>query len=197
MGSVPHLELHRSTPDGPPVPQGLVERLPDSREEEDRFAMELSRGASAGRIVIYLALPFLVLLAVRQFVAEPFSIPSLSMSPTLETGDQVVANKLAYRLGAPRVGDLAVLQAPTGEVMAKRIVALGGQRVEIRDGVLFVDRRPRNEPYVDHDMVDGFYFGPKRVPAGDVFVMGDNRGDSEDSRDYGPVARDRLIGRID
>ena len=81
--------------------------------------------------------------------------------------------------------------------MAKRIVALGGQRVEIRDGVLFVDRRRRNEPYVDHDMVDGFFFGPKRVPPGDVFVLGDNRGDSEDSRDYGAIPRDRLIGRID
>jgi signal peptidase I len=95
------------------------------------------------------------------------------------------------------VGDLAVLEAPTGDVMAKRIVALGGQRVEIRDGVLFVDHHRRNERYVDHAMVDGLFFGPERVPPGDVFVLGDNRGDSEDSRDYGPIPRDRLIGRID
>ena len=152
---------------------------------------------NACRVVIYVSLPILVLLAARQFVAEPFRIPSLSMSPTLEVGDHVVANKLAYRFGAPRVGDLAVLEAPSGDVMAKRIVALGGQRVEIRDGVLLVDRRRRNEPYVDHDMVDGFFFGPERVPPGNVFVLGDNRGDSEDSRDYGPIRRDRLIGRID
>ena len=152
---------------------------------------------SARRILIYVSLPVIVLLAARQFIAESFRIPSLSMAPTLETGDHVVANKLAYRLGTPRVGDLAVLEAPTGDVMAKRIVALGGQRVEIRDGVLFVDRRRRDEPYVDHDMVDGFFFGPERVPPGDVFVLGDNRGDSEDSRDYGAIPRDRLIGRID
>jgi signal peptidase I len=152
---------------------------------------------NARRILVYTALPLLMLLGARQFVAESFRIPSLSMSPTLETGDHVVANKLAYRLGSPRVGDLAVLEAPTGEVMAKRIVALGGQRVAIRDGVLFVDRRRRDEPYVDHDMVDGFYFGPERVPAGDVFVMGDNRGDSEDSRDFGPIPVDQLIGRVD
>jgi len=153
--------------------------------------------SNARRILVYVALPLLVLFGARQFVAESFRIPSLSMSPTLRTGDHVVANKLAYRLGSPRVGDLAVLEAPTGEVMAKRIVALGGQRVAIRDGVLFVDRHRRDEPYVDHDMVDGFFFGPERVPAGDVFVMGDNRGDSEDSRDYGPIPHDRLIGRID
>jgi len=89
-----------------------------------------------------------------------------------------------------------VLEAPDGELLAKRIVAVGGQRVEIRDGVLFVDRIPRREPYVDHSRVDGFFFGPARVPAGSVFVLGDNRGDSEDSRDFGAVPREHLIGRV-
>jgi signal peptidase I len=149
------------------------------------------------RVALYLLLPVLVLLAVRAFVAEPFRIPSASMSPTLAVGDQVVANKLAYRFGSPRVDDLAVFDGPDGEVLAKRIVALGGQRVEIRDGVLYVDGKPRREPYVDYDMVDGFYFGPARVPRGAVFVLGDNRGDSKDSRDFGSVPDERLIGRID
>jgi signal peptidase I len=135
-------------------------------------------------------------LACRALVAEPFSIPSASMAPTLQAGDRVIADKLAYRFGAPRPGDLAVLEAPDGEVLAKRIVAVGGQRVEIRDGVLFVDRIPRREPYVDHEMVDGFFFGPARVPSGSVFVLGDNRGNSEDSRDFGAVPREHLIGRV-
>jgi signal peptidase I len=149
------------------------------------------------RAALFLLLPIALLFACRALVAEPFHVPSDSMRPTLEAGDRVVANKLAYRLGSPQAGDLVVLQGPRGDVFAKRIVALGGQRVEIRDGVLFVDRRPRREPYVDPDMVDGFFFGPAHVPPGTVFVLGDNRGDSEDSRDFGAVPLDRLIGRID
>jgi signal peptidase I len=149
------------------------------------------------RAAPFLLLPTTLMFACRALVAEPFHVPSDSMRPTLEAGDRVVANKLAYRLGSPQAGDLVVLQGPRGDVFAKRIVALGGQRVEIRDGVLFVDRRPRREPYVDQDMVDGFFFGPAHVPPGTVFVLGDNRGDSEDSRDFGAVPLDRLIGRID
>jgi signal peptidase I len=157
----------------------------------------VAAGRGPARAVLLVALPVLVVLGVRAFVAEPFRIPSSSMRPTLAAGDHVVANKLAYRLGSPHAGDLAVLQGPAGDVLAKRIVALGGQRVEIRDGVLFVDRRPRREPYVDHDMVDGFFFGPAHVPPRAVFVLGDNRGNSRDSRDFGAVPREHLIGRID
>jgi signal peptidase I len=149
--------------------------------------------------VLWLLLPLCVLLTARWLVAEPFLVPSSSMSPTLEARDHVLANKLAYKFGgSPKVGDLAVFEEPgTGDVLVKRVVATGGERVEIRDGVLFVDRRPRREPYVDQDMVDGFYFGPAHVPAGELFVMGDNRGDSQDSRDFGPVQHAQLIGRVD
>jgi signal peptidase I len=63
--------------------------------------------------------------------------------------------------------------------------------------VLFVDRKPRREAYVDHSRVDGFFFGPARVPRDTVFVLGDNRGDSEDSRDFGPIPVGHLIGRVD
>jgi signal peptidase I len=155
------------------------------------------RARRGGRLALFLLVPLLVLLAGRLLVAEPFHIPSASMEPTLHAGDRVIANKLAYRFGSPQVGDLVVLESPTGEVFAKRIVALGGQRVEIRDGVLLVDGARRREPYVDYATVDGFFFGPARVPAGTVFVLGDNRGDSEDSREFGPVPHPRLIGRVD
>jgi signal peptidase I len=145
-----------------------------------------------------LAAPIALFLAVRALVAEPFQIPSTSMAPTLRAGEHVIANKLVYRVQEPRVGDVVILEDPRGDgLLAKRIVATGGQRVEIRDGVLHIDRRPRRESYVDYDMVDGFYFGPARVPRGAYFVMGDDRGDSEDSRAFGPVARDKLIGRAD
>jgi signal peptidase I len=137
-----------------------------------------------------------VALAARSLVAEPLAIPSASMSPTLRPGDHVVADKLAYRLGAPARDDLAVLRDPSADgLMLKRVVALGGDTVEVRDGGLWVAGRPRREPWVDRRRVDGAWFGPVRVPPGHVFVMGDNRADSRDSRALGPIPLEDLVGR--
>jgi len=137
----------------------------------------------------------LLVLVVVVFVAEPFAIPSRSMAPTLLPGDQVLVDKTAYRRGEPRRGDLVTFERG-GDVQLKRIVGLPGDRVELRDGVLTVDGRARREPYVDLTRIDSVYFGPVTVPAGTVFVMGDNRGDSRDSREYGPVDQDDVIGRV-
>jgi signal peptidase I len=137
------------------------------------------------------------LLAVRALAAEPFAIPSGSMAPTLRPGDHVLVDKIAYRLGPPARGDLVALASPVDDApLLKRVAAVGGDRVELRDGVLHVNGRPRAEPYVDLGAVDGVYFGPVRVPPGHVFVLGDNRGDSDDSRDFGAVAERALIGRV-
>jgi signal peptidase I len=136
-------------------------------------------------------------LGVRAYVAEPFAIPAESMAPTLRPGDHVLVEKLSYRFGAPHRGDLAVFRSPDGGSLAvKRIVALGGDRVAIEDGVLAVDGHLQRERYVDYRSVDSVYFGPVVVPRGDVFVLGDNRADSHDSRDYGAVPRRSLIGRV-
>jgi signal peptidase I len=138
-----------------------------------------------------------LLVLVLVFVAEPMRIPSSSMAPTLRPGDQVLLNKLAYRFGSPRRGDLAVFRSPEdGETSLKRVVALPGDSVGIEDGVLVVDGRPQREPFVDHRTVDSVYFGPVVVPPGHVFVLGDNRADSRDSRDFGAVDEDLLEGRV-
>jgi signal peptidase I len=136
----------------------------------------------------------LALIALRAFVAEPFRIPSESMAPTLEPGDQALVTKLG---GAPGRGELVAFHAPrTGEIMLKRVVAVGGDTVGLEDGVLVVNGRRPAEPYVaDPDAVDSVYFGPVRVAKGSLFVLGDNRGNSEDSRDFGTVPADRVIGR--
>jgi signal peptidase I len=141
----------------------------------------------------------LVLLPGRLFVAEPFEIPSRSMVPTLEPGEHVLADKLAYRFGSPKRGDLVVFHAPrTGEVLLKRVVALPGDRVGIEDSALVVNGRRPSEPYVkDARLIDGEYFGPIRVPRGEVFVLGDRRSDSVDSRTFGPIPESALIGRVD
>ena len=138
-----------------------------------------------------------VVVVLRFFVAEPFAIPSDSMAPTLTRGDHVLVDKLAYRGGGePRIGDLVVFHAPQGdEILLKRVVATAGQRVEIADGRLVVDGRPASEPYTDPDAIDSIFFGPVRVPAGSVFVLGDNRRDSEDSRTLGAISTGDLIGR--
>ena len=138
-----------------------------------------------------------LVLAVGAWVAEPLRIPSDSMAPTLRPGDHVLVDKTAYRRGEPRRGDLAVVRAPgSDELMLKRVVALGGQTVGIEDGVLVVDGRRPPEPYVDHDAVDSVFFGPVRVPRGSVFVLGDNRADSVDSRRFGALPQNALVGRV-
>jgi signal peptidase I len=139
----------------------------------------------------------LALVLARAFVAEPFRIASASMTPTLQAGDRVLVDKRAYRSALPRRGDLVVFREPrTGAVTLKRAVGLPGDTVAIEDGVLVVNERPQREPYADPDAIDSVYFGPVRVGPGSVFVLGDNRADSTDSRDFGAVAHDDLIGRV-
>jgi signal peptidase I len=139
-----------------------------------------------------------LVLGLRTFVAEPIGVPSGSMAPTLRPGDSVVVNKVAYRFGDPRRRDVVVFRRPrSGELMLKRIVGVGGDRVGIEDGVLYVNGRAIREPFVDHRLVDSVYFGPVRVPSGAVFVMGDLRSNSIDSRAFGPVPRRGILGRVD
>jgi signal peptidase I len=144
-----------------------------------------------------LVLAVAAVVGLRIFVLEPFRIPSDSMAPTLRAGDQVLVDKRAYHGSAPRRGDLAVFRAPrTGEILLKRVVAVAGDTVGIEDGVLVVDGRRPREPYADPEAIDSVYFGPVRVRPGTVFVLGDNRANSEDSRDFGAVPTGRLIGRV-
>jgi signal peptidase I len=144
-----------------------------------------------------LVLAAVAVIGLRMFVLEPFRIPSDSMAPTLRSGDQVLVDKRAYRGSGPHRGDLAVFRAPrTGEILLKRVVAVGGDTVGIEDGVLVVDGRRPREPYADPDAIDSVYFGPVRVRPGTIFVLGDNRANSEDSRDFGAVPTGRLIGRV-
>ena len=141
----------------------------------------------------------LVLLAVvlAVLVCEPFTVRSSSMTPTLHTGDQILAERLTPRFGQLERGDLIVFKAPaTRALMVKRVVALAGDRVGLADGRLVVNGHRRSEHYVDLASVDSVYFGPEVVPAGSVFVMGDDRADSVDSRDFGPVPLDRVLGRV-
>lgn len=150
-----------------------------------------------GFLLVALLAVFLIFGFVRPFVAEPFGITTDSMGPTLRAGDSVLAAKLAYRLAEPRRGDVVLFEAPDGGAPTiKRVVGIPGDTVAVRDGVLFVNGEKTREDYVDYNLTDSTFFGPTNVPEGRVFVMGDNRSNSLDSRSYGPVPEADLLGEV-
>lgn len=165
-------------------------------EAEEHTAPSRRRG-NVFDLLLVMFLVFVLMFGVaRPFVAEVFRIPSESMSPTLQVGDSVLALKFAYRLEAPERGDLALFEGPEGEIAIKRVVGLPGDKISVYDGVLRVNGEVRSESYVNYKLTDSTFFGPERVPAGHVFVMGDNRSNSLDSRTFGPVPEEDLLGRV-
>jgi len=139
----------------------------------------------------------LALLAVRTIVADVFRVPSASMTPTLAVGDLILVDRLAYRLDAPGHGDVVVLGSgglAEAELLVKRVVGVPGDALQARGGVLLRNGAPVPEPYLAPGAIT-YDFGPVLVPPGHYWVMGDNRPRSQDSRAFGPVRADRLIGR--
>lgn len=134
---------------------------------------------------------------IRFFLFEPFVIPSASMEPTLIPGDRVMVNKLVYRLGTPKTGDIVVFRYPLDPrtIYIKRLVAVGGQTVEWKKGQLFINGKKVREDYLPHNPGEGPDFGPVTVPPGTYFMMGDNRSNSQDSRVWGAVPRQNIVGK--
>jgi signal peptidase I len=153
--------------------------------------------------VIVIAVALLVAFVVRTFVLAHFVVEGSSMYSTLETGDRVFVNKLSYRLHDPNRGDVVVLHQITGASerdLIKRVIGLPGETVEVRNCTVLIDGRILNEPYLDPAVVTptdcgGDYSANGPVPDDHVFVMGDNRGGSQDSRVIGPISEDDLVGR--
>ena len=133
---------------------------------------------------------------VRPFVAEVFYIPTESMVPTLEVSDRVVVNKLTYLFSVPQHGDIVVFESPDGEMdLVKRVVGVPGDSIEVVGGSLYVNEERWEEPYLNRELPDTNSYGPVTVPEGHVFVMGDNRADSADSRYViGPVPLEHIEG---
>ncbi len=143
---------------------------------------------------------------VRPFVVEPMRVPSASMAPTLQPGDRVLTNKFVYDFTDPGKGDLVVFESvdkKKDEEIVKRVVGLPGDEISVQQGVLLVNGEPPYEPYVATQQsptaqntpgVDSF--GPMIVPQNHVFVMGDNRTNSYDSRFFGPIPEENLVGEV-
>jgi signal peptidase I len=182
----------------PTQPDGVDDDVQPARprRRRRRLAIELL-------IIAVLALGTATLL--RLFVVQHFAVEGRSMLGTLHSGDRVLVNKLSYRLHDPRHGDIVVLEDITQSVdvrdLIKRVIALPGETVEYRDCDLFINGNPVAEPYLDPLLVAPGRCGdpqpPVTVEARHVFVMGDNRSDSFDSRTpaIGQISFSNLVGR--
>jgi signal peptidase I len=141
-------------------------------------------------------LPAIVIaVLINLFLAQATRVYGSSMEPNLHTDQRLVVEKVSYRLHSPRRGDVVVIRMPERgpELLIKRVIALPGETLEIRGGVVSINGQPIEEEYLVNKTT-GTY-GPTTVPGGHVFVMGDNRGASNDSRMFGPVTLERVVGR--
>jgi signal peptidase I len=182
------------------------------------------RRSSLVELVVIVAVAIFLALAVQAYAVKPYRIPSGSMEPTLDIGERVLVQRITHRLGSdPKVGQIIVFHPPAGadgvpatcgtpvregqacttptrersdQTFIKRVVAVGGDTITVRDGLVVRNGTVQPAP---HAAACGNGDGcdlptPVRVPRGSVFLMGDNRGNSDDSRFWGPVPVDWVIG---
>lgn len=149
-------------------------------------------------LAVLMAVAWLIAQGIMTYVVQRYEIPSTSMEDTLLVGDSVLVNKFVYRLHDPKPGDLVVFVSPEDPATQwiKRVVAVGGQTVDVSDGVVYVDGKRLSEPYVNTRYPSHYYAdAPVRVPERMIYLMGDNRANSQDSRYIGPQPLSRIVGR--
>ena len=170
---------------------------PKSRRELRRERQKKKRKAGLAELVVTIVVAVaLVFGVVRPFIIEAYRIPSESMVPTLEVKDRILANKFIYRFTEPERGDIVVFDSVESDddTLIKRVVGLEGDEIRVQGGLLFVNGEPQEEPYLNEEETFRGYYGPSIVPEGHVFVMGDNRDNSADSRVFGPLPSDNVKG---
>lgn len=172
--------------------------------------MSAQRGGLRGIVewLVIFAIACGVMLFVRTFVIEFYKVPTGSMEPTIQVGDQVIAQKVTLELGqGVEAGDIVVFENPDAssghDILVKRVIATGGQTVDLVGGTVYVDGSPLDEPYAQGGsyplaaQAPGANVSfPYTVPAGYVWVMGDNRENSADSRYFGAVAEEDLVAVV-
>ena len=165
---------------------------------------ERGRGSGWGWFFAWLAIAVAVGLLVKTFVATPYVVPTGSMRDTIVEGDTLLGERVSLYFGDPEAGDIVTFDSPLdGETLIKRVIAVGGQEVDLVDGSVYVDGERLDEPYTEgkpsYSLSDlpgsaGIEY-PYEVPEGCVWVMGDNRTDSKDSRYFGAVSVDDVTSR--
>jgi signal peptidase I len=201
-------------PSEPPAPGTGDPGAPTAEDAPPPPAPPSKRGAANPfvELIVILAVAFGLAYVVQAWVVKPYRIPTGSMEPTLDVGDRVLVNRLVYRVHGPHRGDIIVFHPPghgnTAErgvrseasvTYIKRVIGLPGETLQITGGIVTVCKPAGQnchllkEPYTAGSLTAPRY-GPYTVPQGDYFVMGDNRGDSLDSRYWGPLPRHNIIG---
>jgi signal peptidase I len=149
-------------------------------------------------IIIALVIAFVI----RTFIAEPRYIPSDSMLPTLEEGDRLVVEKVSYYLHEPRRGDIIVFEPPPqlqelgyekDQAFIKRVIGEAGDTILVNNGTVYINNEPLKENYILAP--PNYELSPLQVPTGYLFVMGDNRNNSNDSHIWGFLPQENAIGR--
>lgn len=191
-----------------PGTSGPRELLPDAETRRRRKRSNGSKLLIEWIVLIVAALT--IALLIKTFLFQAFVIPSESMEPTLHgcTGcanDRILVNKLSYRLHDVNRGDIVVFEAPPGyengdiHDFVKRVIGLPGETIETRNQQVYIDGKPLEEPYINPACVERGDFGGaierQEIPVGHVFVMGDNRCASSDSRKFGTIDTDTIVGR--
>jgi signal peptidase I len=187
---------------GPAEPVGTL--------DEDRGKGSGYRWVIEWAVILIAVLLCTVLL--RTYVIQSFYIPSPSMVPTLDVGDRIMVNKLSYDLHSVHRGDIVVFKRPPLEEqnfpdLVKRVIGLPGETISTENGHIYINGKLLDEPWLpagpqsytgalpDDEHPQFNMPGPVHIPAGEYFVMGDNRTDSEDSRFFGPIPKSLIVGR--
>lgn len=170
-----------------------TESNPEKLDPTSGLARTLLRSLWDTASTVLLAL--LITLVVNTYVARAWMVDGPSMQPNLCCGQRVMTEKVTYRLfHGPQRGDVVVVNVPgSPEPLIKRVVALAGETIEIRNGQVYIDGEPVEEPWVEYSATHDF--APTTVPPLHVFIIGDNRPNSRDSRTFGPVHVDQIEGR--
>ena len=199
-----------------PEPQPIEQPQPHSRNPPDRLTARLPRPwRIAIDWIVTIAGAILIVLAIKQWVINPYRIPSSSMEPTLHCArpgqgcearlsDRVLANRFIYHFRSPHRGEIIVFNTPTKAAQSacnasgtfvKRLIGLPGETVREKDGFIYIDGKRLNEPYIQSSRRDT-ESGVWPVAPGHYFFMGDNRKESCDSRRWGSVPRKNIIGEV-
>ena len=165
----------------------------ESSPQEPSTAQSARRSSLLREIVETALLTALIFLVVNATTGR-FKIDGASMEPNLHHDEYVIIDKVTYLFGAPQRGDVVVFAlAGQPKDYIKRVIGLPGETVEFANGTVLIDGRPLDEPYVAPS--PGRAYPARRLEADEYFVMGDNRGNSSDSRDFGPIRRSDMVGR--
>ncbi len=173
---------------------------PDFQVDEQTFGSKLKDNII--ELIEFVAIVFAILMAIRFFAAEPHKVSGSSMVPNFHDGDYIITNKLATRFSAPKRGEVVILQDPldTNKVFIKRVIGLPGETLKISGGLVYINSKLLEEPYLstglrtsgESYLKDGDEI---TIADGNYFVMGDNRSNSSDSREWGLLKKDLIVGQ--